>query len=259
MNRVHAVVRQVDHRPWPLPKRPWVLRQRVHDLLFAHWPTSAGEMRRRLPRGLEIDTFDGDAWISLVAFRMSGVTLRWSPSLPGVSSFPELNVRTYVRLGEKPGVYFFSLDAGSRIAVAVARAWFHLPYHLARMSLDVRAGMVHYTSLRCETGAAVADFVAQYRAAGPEFHAQPGTLDHWLAERYCLHAADRTGRMYFSEIHHMPWPLQPAEAEITCNTMAPPGVALPATPPRLQFSDALDIVAWAPRGVLGRRVGESSQ
>ena len=114
MNPIDAVVRQVAHRPWPLPQRPWVLQQRLHDLLFAHWPTPAGEMRRRLPRGLEIDTFDGDAWISLVAFRMSGVTLRWSPSLPGVSSFPELNVRTYVRLGEKPGVYFFVTVQGVR-------------------------------------------------------------------------------------------------------------------------------------------------
>lgn len=257
MSRIHAVVRQVDHRPWPLPRRPWVLRQRLHGLLFAHWPTPAGEMRRRLPGGLELDTFHGDAWISIIAFRMSAVTLRWSPSFPGVSSFPEVNVRTYVRLGDKPGVYFFSLDAGSRIAVAVARAWFHLPYHLARMSVDVGAEMIHYTSLRRETGAPAAEFAAHYRAAGPEFRAQPGTLDYWLAERYCLYATNRAGRIYCSDIHHIPWPLQPAEAEIRCNTMAPPGVALPATPLRLQFSDALDIVAWAPRCVLGRRVGES--
>jgi uncharacterized protein YqjF (DUF2071 family) len=238
------LLHQVAHRPWPLPTRPWVLRQRWHDLLFAHWPLPAEAVRRVLPQGLELDSFDGDAWISVVAFRMTGVTLRWCPPLPGVSSFPELNVRTYVRVGNRAGVYFFSLDAGSRVAVAVARAWFHLPYHHARMSVTMRNGAVRYFSVRRDSVAA--DFVAEYQPAGPKFRAQPGTLDHWLTERYCLYAADVAGRVHRGDIHHLPWPLQRAEAEITCNTMAPRGIALPASAPRLQFADALDVVAWAP-------------
>jgi uncharacterized protein YqjF (DUF2071 family) len=103
-----------------------------------------------------------------------------------------------------------------------------------------------YTSLRRETGSPAADFVAEYQAVGPEFRAQPGTLDYWPTERYCLYAVDHAGRIYRGEIHHVPWPPQPAEAEIERNTMAPPGVMLPTGPTRLRFARALDVVAWAP-------------
>src|SRR5437867_5100192 len=122
------LLNQTSHRPWPLPSRPWVTTMRWHDLLFLHWPVRPEIIRPLIPNGLELDTFDGAAWIGVVPFRMTGVRLRWLPPLPGISAFPELNVRTYVRVRDRPGVYFFSLDAGSRTAVAMARAWFHLPY-----------------------------------------------------------------------------------------------------------------------------------
>ena len=122
--------------------------QRWHELLFAHWPVPAEPLRARLPAGLELDTFEGEAWLGVVPFRMSAVRLRGAPALPGVSAFPELNLRTYVRRGEQRGVWFFSLDAASALAVRAARLWFHLPYFEARMTCDGRADGVHYRSER---------------------------------------------------------------------------------------------------------------
>src|SRR5690349_6710130 len=130
---MHPSLRKLDHRPWPVPSRPWIMAQNWHELLFAHWRVPVEAVRPLVPQGLEIDLFAGDAWLSVVPFRMSGVRLRGTPALPWLSSFPELNVRTYVCAEGRPGVWFFSLDAASRLAVGVARAWFHLPYFNARM------------------------------------------------------------------------------------------------------------------------------
>jgi hypothetical protein len=177
---------------------------------------------------------------------MTGVRLRWVPPLPGSSAFPEINVRTYVRVRDTPGVYFFSLDAGSQTAVAIARRWFHLPYFHARIRIDVRDGMIDYTSRRRGADVSPAAFDARYAPIGCEFRAQPGTLDHWLTERYCLYAADRSGGIYRGDIHHVPWPIQPAQAEIACNTMIPADLIAPGPPPIVQFARTLDVIVWAP-------------
>ena len=116
------ILDRTAHRPWPLPAGPWVMAQSWHDLLFAHWQIDAARMRPHVPAALEIDTFEGQAWIAVVPFRMSGVRLRFTPALPWLSAFPELNVRTYVVAERKRGVWFFSLDAGNPLAVAMARA-----------------------------------------------------------------------------------------------------------------------------------------
>ena len=135
---MNANLEQIAHRPWPLPEGPWIMAQSWHDLLFAHWRVEEATLRRHIPAELEIDTYEGQAWLGVVPFRMSGVRLRGTPAIPWLSAFPELNVRTYVVADGKPGVWFFSLDAGNRIAVAIARAWFHLPYFRARMSCEER-------------------------------------------------------------------------------------------------------------------------
>src|SRR6266404_10006502 len=126
-----AVLQEVAHRPWPMPAGPWAMAQSWHDLLFAHWQVDAAALRPLLPPQLQIDTFGGSAWLAVVPFRMTGVRLPGTPALPWLSAFPELNVRTYVTCDGEPGVWFFSLDAGNALAVAIARAWFHLPYFRA--------------------------------------------------------------------------------------------------------------------------------
>ncbi len=240
----------VDHRPWPLPSRPWVMTQRWHDLLFAHWPLPPDTLYPHVPSTLTLDTFDGVAWIGVVPFRMSHVTLRGLPALPWLSAFPELNVRTYVIMEDKPGVYFFSLDVSNPVAVVVARWWFHLPYFRARMTCTTEGHTVHYRSSRTYRGGPRAEFVGRYWPCGDIFRTAPGTLEHWLTERYCLYAADARQRLYRGEIHHRPWPLQPAEVEIAVNTMAAAHkVALPDTPPLAHVARQLEVLIWAPQRV----------
>ena len=238
------------HRPWPLPRGPWLMAQRWTDLLFAHWPVDTGVLRALVPAQLPLDTFDGTAWLSIASFYLSHLRPRWLPAVPWLSEFPELNVRTYVSLGGKPGVYFFSLDAGSTLAVAGARATYRLPYFTARMRTDRDdAGTITYQSRRTDRRGKPAAFAARYRAIGPAAASAPGTLDHWLSERYCLYTTH--GRdVHRAEIHHHPWPLQAVEAAIEANTMAAAaGVELPAVAPRQAFASLLDVVVWAPSRV----------
>jgi len=233
---------ETDHRPWPLPDAPYVMHQAWHDLLFAHWPVPVDEMRARVPAALDLDLYGGQAWISVVPFRMTGIRPRYLPAVPWLSAFPELNVRTYVVRDGKPGVYFFSLDAANPVAVRIARRFFHLPYFDARMSLATNGDWIEYRSSRTHRGAPPAEFAARYRPVGPVFRVQPGSHDEWLTERYCLYADDGHDRIWRTQIHHVPWPVQPAECEFLTNTMT----ALPLMAPILQFSRRLEVVAWAP-------------
>lgn len=240
------IARRFDtaHRPWPLPQRPWVLAQSWCDLLFAHWRAAPETVAALLPAGLELDTFAGSAWIGVVPFRMSDVHPRLTLSVPGLSYFPELNVRTYARRDGKPGVWFFSLDASSRVAVAQARRWFHLPYYRAEMRVFSEGGWIRYRSERRDPRAPAAIFEGCYRPTTPVWRAERGSLDEWLTERYCLYCTDARGRLYRGEVHHDPWPLQRAEAQITVNTMVQ-GIALADEPPVLHYAARLDVQTWA--------------
>jgi uncharacterized protein YqjF (DUF2071 family) len=252
--RQTAALSETAHRPWPLPQRHWVMGQSWLDLLFAHWPLDAAAVRRHVPPPLVVDTFDGAAWVGITPFRVSGLRLTATPPLPGVSAFPELNARTYVTVADKPGIWFFSLDAASRLAVAAARRFYHLPYFRARMSVERRDGAIDYASDRRDDRGHEARFRAEYRPAGAERPAAPGSLEHFLTERYCLYALDPDGRPLRADIHHVPWPLRPAEAEIETNTMSPPGLELPEIDPLLHFSARQDVVIWSlePVDVSGR-------
>jgi uncharacterized protein YqjF (DUF2071 family) len=244
---MHPSLKTVEHRPWALPKGPWIVAQNWHDLLFAHWEVPPEKMRELVPRGLQIDTFEGRAWIGVVPFRMSGVRLRGTPALPGLSAFPELNVRTYVKAEGKPGVWFFSLDAANRFAVAVARAWFHLPYFSARMRLEASGNEIRYASRRVDRRGAGESLRMKYRAEGGCFEARPGTVEYFLTERYCLYARRSDGALLRGEIHHAPWPLQAGRAEFARSTMTGAlGVEL-AGEPLLHFSRLQEVVVWAPQ------------
>jgi uncharacterized protein YqjF (DUF2071 family) len=226
------------------------MAQRWSDLLFAHWPVPVGEVRPFVPSGLPIDTYNGMAWISVAAFYLSHLRPRSLPALPWVSEFPELNVRTYTSLGGKPGVYFFSLDAGSTLAVEAARMLYHLPYLRAIMSTRREAdGWVTYDSRRTDQRGRPAEFRARYRAIGPVARSSPGTLDHWLTERYCLYAVDRSTRIHRAEIHHHQWPLQPVEAEIETNSMVRAAGLTIQAPARLAFASSIDVIVWRPIAV----------
>jgi uncharacterized protein len=217
------------------------MMQTWNNLLFAHRPLPHGAVRPLVPSVLPLDTFDGECWVAVTPFYMTGVRPRLVPTTPGISAFPELNVRTYVTFGGKAGVYFFSLDAASRLAVWAARASFHLPYFFARMQVRERDGWLDYRSSRVGDSARLG---ARYRPTKPVAMRSPGTLEHWLTERYCLYTVLH-GSVYRAEIHHEQWPLQDAEAEIEENTMtAAAGIRLPEIAPLLHFAKKLEVLIW---------------
>ena len=225
-----------------MPSTGWLWRQTWHDLLFAHWPVPVAAIRSLVPDWLTVQECSGSSWVGLVPFRMTGVTLRYVPALPVLSHFPEMNLRLYVERDGKPGVWFVSLDASRRSAVIAARALAHLPYFFSRMSSRAKGQSVAYSSVRA--GSQVA-FEGTYAPAGPACETAPGSLEHFLTERYCLYTQDRRGRRLRLNIHHQPWPLQPAEAFFVTNRVAQPqGIALPDTSPLLHFSRRLDVVGW---------------
>ncbi|MBV8478237.1 MAG: DUF2071 domain-containing protein [Acidobacteria bacterium] len=237
----HALLRSAGHRPWPLPKTPWIMLQTWHDLLFAHWPISPHLMRQHVPAELPLDIWDGQAWMGIVPFHMSNVRLRWMPPLPALSAFPELNVRTYVTLHGKAGVYFFSLDAASLPAVWGARRFYHLPYYAAEMHVDVVGECVTYSSRRKDSQAV---FAASYGSGGGAQVARQDSLEYWLSERYCLYTVHR-GRVYRGEIHHRPWALARAGARFEQNTMAAAAsISLPPGTPLLHFAKRQDVLIW---------------
>ncbi len=246
---VHSALKFVDHRPWPLPSGPWIMQQIWNDLLFAHWPVASEVLQPLVPAVLELDKFEGQCWVAVTPFRMSGIRIRCLPPLPGLARFPELNVRTYVTFGGKPGVYFFSLDAGSQTAVWSARATYHLPYFYAGMRVNQQNGRIEYHSLRDE----LAEFKGQYRASGPIQLRPQGSLERWLTERYCLYTFVRNS-VFRAEIHHAQWPLQDAEAEISRNTMAgAAGILLPDSLPLLHFSKTLEVLIWPLKKVINHK------
>lgn len=231
---------------------------RWHDLAFLHWPVPEQALRRLLPPGVELDTFDGTAWLGVVPFRMTGVRPRFVPSIPWFSAFPEINVRTYVTVQGTPGVWFFSLDATSPVAVRGARWSWNLPYYGAEIRSIHRDGWIDYSSRRTQRGGGEARFSACYRPIHPVAVSKPGTLEYWLTERYCLYACGRLGLLR-GDIHHLPWPLQAAEVELRANTMTRPiGVELPSTPPVAHFARFLDVYVWWRRRVPPVSSGVSS-
>jgi uncharacterized protein len=240
----YQILDETAHRPWPMPDLPWVMTQTWHDLLFAHWPIDPAVLADKVPAAFPIDLYDGQAWLGIVPFRITNLAPRGIPSIPFVSSFAELNVRTYVTVEGKPGVFFFSLDAGSSLAVAGARTFFHLPYFNAAMETDVVGEVVRYLSIR-DAKSPAGRFQAIYQPVGPAHPPTPGTLEHFLTERYCLYTLDDQGRRRRLQIHHPPWPLQDAQAHIQANTMAEAaGITLPTIPPLLHFAKRQDMVGW---------------
>lgn len=232
------------YRPYPAPTAKPVMYQRWHDLLFMHWTVSLELLRPHIPLSLEIDTFEGQAWLAVVPFRMSHIHPRGLFPVPWLSAFPELNVRTYVIRDGKPGVWFFSLEAANPIAVSIARNWFKLPYFNARMNCVESSTGISYSSHRTHRNAPSCDFVGKYKPITDVAIPKPGTLEYFLTARYCLYTADKSGRVYRGEIDHEPWRLQVAEAGVETNTMAEPiGVKLVGEP-LLHFSKRIDVKVW---------------
>jgi len=251
---IRRILAATAHRPYALPSGPWRLRQRWNDLLFCHWPIKPNIIQSLLPPGLEVDTFDGEAWIGVIPFWMDRVRTRilgnQTVAVPTTTTFPELNLRTYVRsrVSGLAGVYFFSLDCASPLAVFGARTLFHLPYFPAKMSRTTLPNeQTLYKSHRHLTRIP-ADYESTYgplespSLSSQRFGSDP--LSHFLTERYCLFTP-ALGRMLVGHIHHLPWPLESAQAEIRLNQIPRAHrIPLPDTNPVLHFSRQLQVLLW---------------
>ena len=237
---------EAAHRPWPLPDRPWVIGETLDDQFFAHWRVSAAALREHVPRGLDVEEHDGSAWLGVTLFTVTGLRARGLLPLPIVSSFRQLNVRTYVTRDGKPGIWFLSLDASSQVAVEGARRLYRLPFFRATITVRRRGERTCYDCARDDGRA----FSGSYAPSGPGFRAEPGSLEQFLTERYCLYAED-DGRLFRAEVHHRPWVLQPAEATIELNTMPPDWLRLEGEPVLL-YSAQQDVVLWPPEEVKAR-------
>ena len=241
---------RTSHSPRPLPSGRWQTTQRWNDLLFAHWPVPAAKIAPLLPGGLTPDVFQGSAWLGVVPFWLDRIKVRGLPALPGLRNFPDLNVRTYVRdeYTGTPGMYFFSLDATNLLAVALAHTFFHLPYHWAEMRLDQRSEreFAFYSRRRFSRQEVI--FKARYRGLGPTrklADVRSGTLEYFLMERSSLFTRNRAGQAERASLHHVPWPLEEAEAEIERNDLARSiGIELPDIDPVLHYSRRLAVYVW---------------
>jgi uncharacterized protein YqjF (DUF2071 family) len=229
---------------------PWVMTQRWNDLLFLHYAVAPALLRPLVPDVLTLDTCQQRAWVSITPFWINHLRPPGIPSLPWISHFSEVNVRTYVTYGGKPGVYFFSLDASNLSAVWGARMFYRLPYWHASMKVVGRGDRtIGYRSKRSH-GPKPAEIRASYGPSAGPFHARPGSLEYFLSERYRLYAYARK-RLYGGEIHHLPWELQEATVDLEHNTMAESlGLRLSAAADLVYFSRELKVLLWAPDRLL---------
>lgn len=280
MLRRKAWITEGAHRPYPMPDAPYIMHQIWEDLLFLHYRVDPARLRQLVPPQLELDLWTppgsagspAEAYVAVVPFRMRGIRPRFLPAVPWLSAFAELNVRTYVRVGDRPGVYFFSLDAANPVGVFLGRRGFHLPYQNARMRCDAIANpdmpadarpdfedgadarWLDYESVRTHRGSPAAEFRGRYGPTAPVELTLPGTLVHWLTERYCLYSIDPRGRVHRGEIHHRPWPLQSAGAAVTTDTMCGShGIALESSAvdsPLLHFARSMEVIVW-PTQIVG--------
>ena len=232
-----------SHQSWPLPKLPWTMTQTWNDLLFAHYPIDINVLRQLVPNRLTLDTFNGKGWIGVVPFHMTNIRLRGTPRVPGTDSFAELNVRTYVTVNGKPGVFFFSLDAENLLAVKVAQTIYHLPYMHADMKVGKSGSFIEYTSKRRH--GVNARFECSYRPTTEAFYAKEGSFEEWLTERYCLYTLSKQGEPLRCDILHERWLLQEAEADIRVNTMlSEQGIQVEGDEPVLHYSRSMEVRMW---------------
>ena len=242
--RQRATLARRDHRAEPLPNGPWLNAQTWTNLLFAHWRVPPERMAPLIPDGLELDTYDGSAWVAIAPFALSGLRARLTPPLPPFSRFLETNIRTYVIHDGRPGVLFFRLLATSRTAVVSARALYHLPYVHATGTMASHGGTVTY-AIEARGESPAARLFAEYRGNGEPRVAEPGSREHFLVERYCLYT--RTGdRLLRADIHHPPWKLQPGEGRIEQTAMLPVELGTPEGEPLLHVAGRQDVLVWRP-------------
>jgi uncharacterized protein len=232
-----------SHRQWPLPNLPWTMKQTWKDLMFVHYPVKSEILQKLVPDVLPLDTFNGVGWVGIVPFHMTGVRLRGVPAMPGTSQFPQVNVRTYITLDDKPGVFFLSLDAANWLAAKIAKTFYHIPYNYADVKVQQNGTFMDFESRR--RAADSVKLVCSYYPVSEPYHAEKGSFDEWMAERYCFYTVNKKGVPLRCDILHQPWLLQRAEAEFSENTLlSEQGMQVENDQPILHFSKRMEVRAW---------------
>ena len=239
------IMGDIAHRPWPLPSKNWIMRQSWRNFLFTHWPIPTEILRPHIPSTLEIDTYNGSAWLGVVVFVMEGIYPRGLSSISLTPAFPEINVRTYVHYDGKPGILFMSLDVGDWASYTIAKKWYRLPYKKSSISFQQEGQTFRCQSVRKGKTNPPISFQVKYTPVSEVYFPKEGTLDHWLTERYCLFSSDNGNVIFCGDIHHRPWPLQKASANISRNTLFSPfDLAVSGTKPVFHFSKGVDTLIW---------------
>lgn len=228
------ILKEVSHRPWPIPNRNWVWYQEWNEVVFLHWPVPIDWLKPRIPKSLKIDLFEGQSWISFVAFTMENVRPAYLPAFSPLSNFQELNIRTYVIADDKPGVYFLSIEAGKKSACWLADALSGLPYQFANMSRKDQLFQSH----NVKTGNS---FKAQYQVGN---QVKGDGLDQWLTERYCLYQDFPNGTFRY-EVHHQPWALHQVELKSWDIQYQGYHEIVTSLPQRYHFSPGVPILAFS--------------
>lgn len=235
---------EVGHRPWPVPDGPWIMGQSWERLLFAHWRIDEARLRRLVPPQIPIDTFDGSAWIGVTPFVVGGLGCRFLPPLPGTARFPEINVRTYATIEDRPGIYFLSLDVPNVLAIAAARRTYRLPYFRSKIEVRQADGGVSHRSRRVDPAGTPVECVMEYGATGPGRAAPAGSFEYWASERYCVYTLNDRMSVLRGDIHHPPWNIQPAQATIASNSMGRQLGSDLQEQPVLHYARRQDVVFW---------------
>jgi uncharacterized protein len=226
------------------PAGPWLWSQHWLDLFFAHWPVGTADLRPQVPAALDLDTWEGSAWVSLVAFRLERIRRRWLPSIGFVTNSLELNLRTYVRYRGEPAICFLSLHASNPLLVNLARWATPLPYERARMSYVWRDGTAEFRTRSVGKGDD-RELAVSFTPVGRGTEATPGSLDHWLLERYTLYVQNRNGPLVRTPVAHAPWIVQDVKGDVTADTMGRPfGLDLPREPERAHYSPGVRARVW---------------
>ena len=231
---ITEILEQTEHRPWPKPKGRWKFYQEWNNALFLHWPVDKSVLEEWVPTEIEIDTHNGDAYISVVLFEMNNIRPRMLPAVGGLSNFYEVNIRTYVKYGSKTGVYFLNIEASSKLFCSMAKIISGLPYQFA----DIFKVGKSYTS---ENEAASSSLSAEYKIG--EKIVNKTDLDLWLTERYALFQEDRRYINQF-ELHHLEWEIRDASLESLSLDYPKFNKVLAGKPAKIQYSDGVKVAAW---------------
>lgn len=226
---------------------------RWSDLTFLHWRLPPEIIAPLIPKELTVDTWEGDAWLGIVPFRLSGVRPWWSCSVPGVSHFEETNLRTYVHFrGRDPGVWFFSLDAARRLAVFLARVGWHLPYHFARMEILKQGNEIQYLSFRQQHGSPPAHVHLQIELSRElPRPAETDSLESFLVDRYLLYSHTRMGAIFQGQVFHEPYHITPVTVtHLRQSLTTAMGITVPDTCDHAVYCPGVDVQVFGLQKVL---------